>query len=357
MSKKRRKNKVLTRSKKAGMPPGALVYVGAHREEAVSFSMLDFNKAEVNETPLAKIENCFPFRDTPTNTWININGIHNVEVIEKLGRHFQWHPLVLEDLLNATQRPKLDDYTAYMLAIVKMIYYANGRLVIEQVSLILSSQHVLSFQEIEGDVFQPVRHRINHPQSRLRNLGNDYLFYALLDALVDNYFIVLEEFGQKLEHLEEELLDDRDEEVLIELQQYRKELLRIRRSVYPLREVVGRLEKSESTLIQSETGKYLRDLYDHTIQIIETTETFREMISTLMDSHMSAISNRMNNVMKVLTIIATIFIPLTFIAGIYGMNFDHMPELHWKYGYYTVWGVMVVIFVAMMIFFRRKKWI
>ena len=265
----------------------------------------------------------------------------------------------MEDVLNTDQRPKMEDFGDYMYIVLKMFYYdgKNNDTVEDQISLILGSNFVVSFQERQGDVFDPVREQIRSGRGHIRKSGADYLTYALIDTIVDNYFIILEKLGEKIEDAEEELLTNPTSQTLQAIHNLKKEMMFLRRSVWPLREIVSSLERDESALIKRTMLVYLRDVYDHTIQVAETTETFRDMLSGMLDIYLSSMSNRMNAVMKVLTIVATIFIPLTFVVGIYGMNFKYMPELEWQWGYYTVLSIMVVIGVLMIIYFKKKKWL
>jgi magnesium transporter len=347
------------RSKKSGLPPGTLVHIGEKKAERVKISIVDYDEAQFQEKEAKTVEECFPFKDKPTVTWINIDGLHDVEIIEKIGKHFGLHPLLLEDILNTEQRPKMEDFEDYIFIVLKMLYYEEEahEIQAEQVSLILGSNFVLSFQEQEGDVFKFIRDRIRNGKGRIRKAGADYLAYALVDAIVDHYFIILEKLGEKIESIEEELVTNPTPETLQTIHHLKREMIFLRKSVWPLREVISVLERGESTLIQESTGIYLRDLYDHTIQVIDSIETFRDMVSGMLDIYLSSISNKMNEVMKVLTIIATIFIPLTFIAGIYGMNFQYMPELGWRWGYPLVWLVMSAILITMLVYFKRKKWL
>jgi len=347
------------RSSKAGLPPGTLVHVGEQKVETVRITVIDYDEADFQEKQVATIEECFPFKATPTVTWINIDGLHQVDVIDKAGTHFGLHPLILEDILNTGQRPKFEDFDSYAFIVLKMLSYNDQRqrVEVEQVSLVLGSNFVISFQESIGDVFDQVRDRIRNSKGRIRKMGSDYLVYALADAVVDNYFLILEKLGEKIEFMEEELVADPTEKTLQQIHNLKREMIALRKSVWPLREAVGALERSESSLVNRSTGIYLRDVYDHTIQVIDTIETFRDMISGMLDIYLSSISNRMNAVMKVLTIIATLFIPLTFIAGIYGMNFKYMPELEWHWGYPVVLLVMGVAAAIMLIYFRKKKWL
>jgi len=280
-------------------------------------------------------------------------------VIEKLGTAFDLHPLLLEDILSTAQRPKFEDYEKSIFLVLKMLRFGDDHQVVEteQVSLIVGPNFVLSFQERVGDVFDSVRDRLRSGKGRIRKLGADYLAYSLLDAIVDSYFLVLEKLGERIEDLEEELVSDPSQKTLRHIHTLKREMITLRRSIWPLRELVGGLQRSESPLVAESTRVYLRDVYDHTVQIIDTIESFRDMVSGMLDIYLSSVSNRMNAVMKVLTIIATLFIPLTFIAGVYGMNFEHMPELKWRYSYAVVWAVMIGVASIMLAYFRRKKWL
>jgi magnesium transporter len=347
------------RSKKAGLPPGTLVHIGEQKAEKTRITIIDYDEVGFQEKKIKTVEECFSFKDKPTVTWINVDAIHQVEVLELLGECFGLHPLVLEDILNTDQRPKLEDFGDYLFIVLKTFYYndPSDELEPEQISLILGPSFVMSFQEREGDVFDPIRERIRNGKGRIRRMGADYLAYCLLDSIVDHYFVVLEQVGEEVEFLEEELVTNPTPETLQTIHNLKRDMIFLRKSVWPLREVVGALERGELSLIRESTGIYFRDVYDHTIQVVDTIETFRDMISGMLDIYLSSVSNRMNEVMKVLTIIATIFIPLTLITGIYGMNFHYMPELGWRWGYPMVWLVMLVIGVVMLVYFRRKKWL
>jgi magnesium transporter len=346
-------------SRKVGLPPGTLVQIEERKTEKVKINIIDYDEVQFQEKEAETVEECFPFKDKPTVTWINIDGIHQVEIIEKIGTHFGIHSLILEDIMNTGQRPKMEDFEDYIFVVVKMIYYdeKDNEIKAEQVSLLLGSNFVISFQEKEGDVFDPIRERTRKAKGRIRKMKADYLAYALVDTIVDRYFMVLEKLGEKIEGMEEELVTNPTPETLQTIHTLKRELIFLRKSVWPLREVISVLERGESSLIDESTGIYLRDVYDHTIQVIDTIETFRDMVSGMLDIYLSSISNRMNEVMKVLTIMATIFIPLTFIAGVYGMNFKYIPELEWHWGYPVILFVMVAIGILMVIYFRRKKWL
>ncbi|HVP77131.1 MAG TPA: magnesium/cobalt transporter CorA [Thermodesulfobacteriota bacterium] len=348
------------RSRKTGLPPGTLVHIGEERAGQPLLTLIDYDEANHQETEVKSVEECFSFRDKPTVTWINVEGIHDVTVVEKLGNCFGLHPLVLEDILNTDQRPKMEVYGDYLYIVLKMLYDGDGNRPVEgeQVSLILGSNFVISFQEgKEGDVFNPVRERIRSGKGLLRKMGSDYLVYSLIDTIVDNYFLILERLGEKIELLEEHLVAYPTAPTLQEIQKFKNQMIFVRRMVWPLREVISGLGRKESTLVKETTEIYLRDVYDHVVQIMDTVEVYREMLSGMLDIYLSSVSNRLNSVMKVLTIIATIFMPLTFIAGIYGMNFKYMPELEWRWGYPAVWLMVVLIGISMLIYFKKKKWL
>ncbi|PIX23878.1 MAG: magnesium and cobalt transport protein CorA [Deltaproteobacteria bacterium CG_4_8_14_3_um_filter_45_9] len=347
------------RSKKAGLPPGTLVHIGEKKAETPKITIMDYDEAHFQEKETKTIEECLLFKDKPTVTWINIDGLHQVEILERLGECYGLHPLVLEDILDTDQRPKMEDYGEYLFIVLRMLNYndKSSEIEAEQISLILGTNFVLSFQEKEGDTFNPIRERIRNSKGRIRRMGADYLSYSLLDSIVDNYFIILEKLGEKIEFLEDELVTRPTPETLQIIHHLKREMIYLRKAVWPLREVIGSLERGEPPLVKETIRVYLRDVYDHTIQVIDTIETFRDMVSGMLDIYLSSISNRLNAVMKVLTIIATIFMPLTFLAGIYGMNFKYMPELEWRWSYPVVWLIMVGIGVSMLLYFRKKKWL
>ncbi len=344
-------------SKKAGLPPGTLVAEDAKDAGPTKITVIDYDETSYEEKELEAVTDCLLFREKPTVTWVNVDGVHCVEVIEELGECFGLHPLVLEDIANTEQRPKTEDFGEYLFVVLKMLDYEEGEVITEQVSLVLGPNYVLSFQEREGDVFDVVRERLRNAKGRIRKYGPDYLAYALLDAVVDNYFVILEQIGEKVGSLEEDLVEDPKPETLQSIHEMKREMIILRKSVWPLREVVNGLARGDSKLVHQSTDLFLKDVYDHTIQVIDAVETYRDVLSGMLDLYLSTVSNRMNEVMKVLTIIATIFIPLTFIAGIYGMNFQFMPELGWHWSYPLVWLVMLIAALSMVIFFKRKKWL
>ena len=347
------------RTRKSGLPPGTVVFVGKQKTEKVRITVINYDEAHFEEKEAKDIEETFAFKEKPAITWINIDGLQRVDIIEKLGSHLNLHPLVLEDIANTEQRPKMDDYTDYLYIVLKMLRYDSQEtdIVSEQVSLILGSNWVVSYQESEGDVFGPIRERLRTAKGRIRKMGADYLMYALMDAIVDNYFVVLEKMGEKIEDVEEDLIANPEPSTLKNINDLKRQIISLRKSVWPLREVIARLERWESKLINKTTAIYFKDVYDHTIQVIDSIETFRDMLSGMLDIYLSSLSNRMNEVMKVLTIIATIFIPLTLVADIYGMNFKDMPELGSPWGYPLVLAGMLAIGIVMLLYFRRKKWI
>jgi magnesium transporter len=355
---------VKKRSRKSGLPPGTLVHIGAKREEKAQITFMNYDESRLVEKEVQNVEDCFLVRDLPAVSWINIDGVHQMELIEKLGAHFNLHPLVLEDIANTGQRPKLEDYGDYLFIVLKMLHHGrkSDLLDAEQLCMVVGPRYVITFQEKPGDVFDPVRERIRTGKGRSRRMGADYLAYALIDAIVDDYFAILEHYGERIEAVEENLVNHPAPDSLRAIHRLKSEMIFLRRSVWPLREVINVLERGESPLIQQPTTVYLRDVYDHTVHVIDTVETFRDLISGMLETYLSSMSNRMNEVMKVLTIIATIFMPLTFIAGIYGMNFSpdvspfNMPELHWQYGYPAVIAAMGLVALGMIWYFKKKKW-
>ena len=346
-------------SKKAGLSPGVMVHTGEQKMGKATIAIINYDRENLIESELQSIEDAYLHRGSPPVTWININGLHDVNIIEKVGQHFDIHPLTLEDIVHTAQRPKVDDFENYLYVVLKMLSFneSTGHISSEQISLILGEHFLFSFQEQAGDVFDPVRLRIRQAKGRIRRSGCDYLAYALTDAVVDHYFVVLEKLGEKIENLEEELLTGPSPETLHTIHNLKREMIYFRKQVWPLREVLNSLVKDQSHLIEETTQVFLRDVYDHTIQVMDTIESLRDVLSGLQDLYLSTISNRMNEVMKVLTIMATIFIPLTFIAGIYGMNFEFMPELKWKWSYPLLWVLLVAIFGCMLLWFKRKKWL
>ncbi|MDY6904616.1 MAG: magnesium/cobalt transporter CorA [Thermodesulfobacteriota bacterium] len=346
--------------KKVGAPPGTLVHVGEKQTHRVDITLTEYDGETLSEKQIPDVDALI--RETTGKEmvrWIDINGIHDVSIIEAMGQAFQIHPLVLEDILNTGHRPKLEAQENYVYIVLKMIQFDDEKDQIqsEQLSLLLGDGFVISFQEKPGDVFDAVRERLRSGKGRIRKNGCDYLVYALLDAVVDYYFLALENFSDRIEAMEEVLMEDPSPRILEAIHASKREMIFLRKQIWPLRDIVGQLRKGEVPYVQSLNRMFYDDVYDHMIQAVEITESFRDMLSGLQDLYLSTISFKMNEVMKVLTIIATIFIPLTFIAGIYGMNFQYMPELTWRWGYGAVWLVMGVVALGLFFYFKKKRWL
>ena len=340
-----------------GLPPGSLVHVGEVKTEGSALSLIRYSDKLFEEQAI-DIDGIPSADSDPTTVqWVNVEGLADVAVLEAVGKRFGLHPLVLEDILNTEQRPKLEDYGSYACAVVKVLSRApDGGLLVEQESLVLGDGFVLSFSERDTDLFQPVIERLRKDMGRIRREGADYLFYSLLDVIVDDYFVVLEELGEQIEDAEDELVAKPSSDTLRQIYTMKRCMLLLHKAVWPFREVVGALSRGGTSLLKEETGIYLRDLYDHVIQVMEIADTQRDILSGMLDIYLSSTSNRMNEVMKVLTIISTIFMPLSFLAGVYGMNFQHMPELDKPWAYPAVWGVMALVAGLMLVYFKRKKW-
>ncbi len=345
-------------SQKAGLPPGSLVYVGDKAEKELKITIVEYDHDAYAERDFSSLDACPVLGDSGKVTWLDINGLHHIQSLNKLGECYSLHPLVLEDILNTTQRPKLEDYGDYLYLVLKVLTCQEplGEVISDQLSLILGRNFVISLHEGDETIFTPIRDRLKS-RGRVRRSPADYLAYALIDLVVDQYFVILERQGETIEDLEEELISRPGPQTLHKIHRLKRDMIILRRSVWPLREVLSQLERRESPLIQEATAIYFKDIYDHVIQVMDTIETFRDMLSGMLDVYLSSVSNRLNEIMKVLTIIATIFIPLTFVAGVYGMNFEHMPELKWRWGYFAVLGFMGLIGICMLFFFKKKEWI
>lgn len=346
-------------TQKIGMPPGTLLHVGAMRSEKVKLSILCYSNDSWTEEEFTNIDNFLEYQCNADVSWVHVSGIHVVEVVEKIGKKFNIHPLIMEDIVNTNQRPKLEESKDYVYIVVKMIHYFEKirNIEFEQISMIVGSNYIVSFQENDNDIFQPIKERIKKINGKIRTKGVDYLAYALIDCIVDHYYLALEYLGEKIEELEDELMEDPKPKVLKEIHNLKNQMLFVRKAIWPLREIINALSRGDSSLFNQDTLIYLRDVYDHIIQIIDTIEMYRDMITGMFDIYISSVSYKLNEVMKVLTIIATIFIPLTFIVGLYGMNFKYMPELEWEWGYPAVLLFMLLISRFMILYFRRKKWI
>jgi magnesium transporter len=349
-----------------GLPPGSLTYVGRETNAQVVVTVLEFNEFDYSETRHTDVEAEMLNVRNGMVRWINVEGVHNVDLVEKIGRIYDIHPLTLEDIVNTNQRPKFEEYERYLVNIMKMIYEEENPkkgeddiFVSEQLAiLIMNKRTVISFQEADGgDVFDIIRSRIRQGKGRIRKAGADYLAYCLIDAVIDSYFVVLEHFGDEMEKMEDSLVGNPKQEIIRRLYDLKRQMIYLRKAVWPMRDMVNNIERSESELMTPATLVYLRDAHDHIVRVIDTVETYRDLLSGMIDLYMTSQSNRMNEVMKTMTIITTIFVPLTFIVGVYGMNFDIMPELQTEFGYYVVWLVMIIIVVLLFIFFRVKKWL
>jgi magnesium transporter len=345
------------RSEKKGRSPGSLIFIGEKRVETVSIDLTEYTPDDITRTIKSSLSEIHACKASPTNSWIDVVGIHDSEVIKDLGEHFGIHILNQEDVMNTDQRPKCDVSENGMYIVLQMLRYENGKISSEQVSLWLTDKCLLSFQEVPGDVFEPVRERLQNPQSKLRNRGVDYLAIALLDTIIDNYVHILERFGEELEALEEELLDHTDNHQLATINTYKKELHFLRRSVRPVRELVLQLQKAESLFLKPNNIPFIKDISDHIIQAVDSVELYREMLNDLMNLHQSGMNNKQNEILKVLTVFSVVFIPLTFIAGVYGTNFEYLPELHHPYAYYIFWGAEILIGLAMLLYFKSRDWL
>ena len=344
---------------KPGQSPGTLVYDREPRVDKVSIRVMDYAPDSCTVRATTDVEDTFRLRDSDTVSWIDVEGLHDTDLLNRFGTHFGLHPLVLEDILNTHQRPKIEEYDDHLYLVVRMLAPGiNGEeLHSEQVSIILARRFVITFQEIPGDVFDPVRKRIDLGKGRVRRMGTDYLVYALIDSIVDNYFLLLEKIAERIEQVELSITEGPKPEDLGRVHQLRRELVYMRRNIWPLRDVVIALERSETEIVGDDARVYIRDLHDHVVQVIESMENFRDVLASLQDLYVSAISNRTNEVIRVLTVISTIFVPLTFLAGVYGMNFDVLPELHWRWGYLAFWAVSLALVGVLIAFLRSRRWI
>ena len=347
-------------SHKTGLPPGSLVHVGDLLIENTSISVIDYNKDTVTEKILSSIDELSSLRGTDTVSLVIIEGLANVDVVEEVGELFGIHQLVLEDILNTHQRPKFEEYDDYLYIVLKGMVSVGDQFIVdfEQISLLVLDTIVIAFKERKDDLIAPVIQRIRTSKGRFRSLGADFLAYSILDAIIDQNFVLIDSMDEAITVLEDELLaGDPGKALLNRIQRLKREIVNVRRYVSPIRELINEMLRSESPLIDEKTHIYLKDVSDHTIRIVESIELHRDVISSLMDIYISSVSNRMNEVMKVLTIFASIFIPMTFLTGIYGMNFEHMPELKLPWTYPALWAVFLAIPAVLLTYFRRKKWL
>lgn len=345
-------------SEKSGFPPGSLVHIGEKKAVKAKITLMEYGPDMVQERKVTSISELFPIKDTPGIVWINIDGLHETGLIEKIGENFNIHPIILEDILHTKTRPKLEELDDGIFLVFKLLYQEDGKdsILSEQFSIILGSNFIISFQERENPLFNPLMERIRNEKSRIRKKGANYLAYALMDTVVDSYFIILENFEEKMEALDEELITSMSRKTFNSINNMKRKLISMRKAVTPLREIINTLRKNDSNLIDEGDLIFFRDLHDHVVQIQETIDIYRELISGLHETFLANVNNRTNEIMKTLTMTATIFIPLTFIAGIYGMNFKYMPELEWRYGYFAVWALIVGVVGIMLYFFKKKEW-
>ena len=342
-----------------GQAPGELVFIGEQKVEETTIRVIDYDQEQLSEQDLLDIKACLPYKEAATVTWINISGLHDTDLIKEIGNGFGLHPLVLEDIVNTGQRPKMEEYDEYLFFVLKMIRYdpAEQKLKNEQLSMVLGETFLLTFQERSGDIFEPVRERIRKRKGRIRKVGIDYLAYALLDTIIDNYIFIIERLGELIEEIEDEILENPTQKVLSSINGYKTEISYLRKTIRPAKEFILQLSRLDSDLIREQTQPFLKDLLDLATQAVEIVDTYRDMLSDHLDIYNTGVSNRLNEIMKVLTIFSAIFIPLTFIAGIYGTNFEYLPELHFRYAYFVFWGVLLAVALIMIKFFKRRNWL
>ncbi|ADW17680.1 magnesium and cobalt transport protein CorA [Desulfobulbus propionicus DSM 2032] len=345
-------------SEKAGLPPGSLVHVGRSPAVAGRVVLISFSEEHFIEQQVASLDDILAHRQPGATLWVHCEGLDIVELLEAIGLHLSVHPLVLEDILNTHQRPKFEEYEDYLFLVMKTLR-GDSSLTVghEQISLLLFADMLFTFRENADDLFGNLRQRLAHPKGRIRSRGADYLAYVVMDAVVDNYFALSDTVEEAIERAEITLLDRPQSTTFVFIQRLKRELVFVRKAITPLREVLLAIQRSENPLIHEKTQLYFRDVFDHTLRVIDTMDSHRDLINGMLDIYLSSVSNRMNEIMKVLTVFATIFIPLTFLVGIYGMNFDHMPELHWKWSYPVLWGLFFLIPAVLLAVFRKKKWL
>ena len=350
--------KLFGEAKPIGLPPGELIHVGQQKSAQTILSFIDYNETQYQTAEDITPAQCQKLKETGSVSWINLSGLHDIELINQLGQTFDLHPLALEDILNTGHQPKCEEFDSYILLIFKLIHRdeETGAFNQEQISMIVSSDWVLTFQEKPEDIFDRLRERLRRANGRIRQRGTDYLAYAILDSVVDSYFHILSAIGEQLETLEESLLVNPEQNALQEIHHHKQELMMLRRAIWPLQMAISEFRQLDSPLLADGTGVFLRDLQDHITHAVESLELMRDSTSNLLDLYLSLASQKMNETMKVLTIMASLFIPLTFIAGIYGMNFETMPELKWAWGYPMIWALMIGVTVGMLWYFKRKKW-
>lgn len=347
-------------SDKSGLPPGSLIHVGEVLASEPKMSVIDYSRETIEEQQIQTIDEILKYKDSTSVTWVIIEGLTDIASIERIGSMFNIHQLVLEDILNTHQRPKFEEYEDYLYIVLRSLVPENEKFFVndEQVSLIVLNNFVFVFKEKRDDLFQPVQKRIKTSKGRFRSLGTDYLTYAILDTIVDQYFLVIDSLDDAVTSIEDSLLATEPlPDTLQTIQMMKREIIGIRRKIAPVRELMTGIIRSDSVLINDKTQIYLKDVSDHAIHIIESIESYRDILTGLLDIYISSVSNKMNEVMKVLTVFASIFIPLTFLVGIYGMNFEYMPELKWKWAYPTLWAIFIIIPIVLLTYFKRKRWL
>ena len=347
-----------TTSDTVGLQPGALVHVGEKRVDTITFEQIEFSKESFSRNRMESIDDCLNTQEKNTVTWTNVIGLHDSEVIHKIGQYHSLHSLVQSDIMNTELRPKIEDHDDYIHILLKLPHLlSENKLFMEQISFIVGRNYVISFQETADDIFDPIRDRLEKSIGKIRERKSDYITYALIDAIIDYYYVIMEKIGTQSEDLEEELMHNPTPNTLQIIYALKREMVTLRKSIWPMREVIDRFERMQSEIIEESTRTYLRDVYNHSVQVMDNIEGLREMIGGMLDTYLSSIGNKMNEVMKTLTIIASIFIPITFLAGIYGTNFSYVPELEWEGSYFVMIGVMLIIVLVMILWFRNKKWL
>lgn len=376
-------NKTIKNARKAGASPGTLIHIGENYDEEIKITLIEYNEDSYEKKDLKGEElsslnfseerstdglvwnnsEKLSMADKASNPakvkWLNVDGLSKIGIIESIGALFKFHPLVLEDILNTGQRTKIEDYNDYVYIVLKKIIFdeKSNELKSQQISVILINNCIVTFQETEENFFDSIKNRIKAGKGNIRKFGADYLLYALIDTIVDSYFVILEKMGNKIDEAEEDLLEDPGKEIFQKIHKLKREMLFLRKSLWPFREVISFLLQSENVFIDPHIIIYLRDVYDHIIQVIDTIEVYRDMLSGMLDTYLSSIGNKTNEVMKVLTILSTIFIPITFLAGVYGMNFEILPELKWRWSYAVFWLICILSTILMLRFFKKKKWL
>lgn len=354
-------SEVRKRATKVGQAPGTPIYTGKKTDKAPKITVITYDKQNAAMATGNRLENCLPEKKPAGISWVNIEGLNDIAVVNQIAQQFKLHPLTVEDILNIEQRPKVEEFEGYLFVTLKVLHLQNDKksiFSIKQLSIVIGKDFVLSFEELESTLFNALQTRLlGDPNQRMRQQGSDYLAYRLIDIIVDQYFVVLEAIGDQIEKVEERIISRPTQQHARTIYRLKRQMLILRKAIWPMREALSHLMHCEDDIISKFTRVYLRDIYDHTVQAIDSLETSREMLSSMLDMYLSSLTNRMNEVMKTLTIIATIFIPITAIASIYGMNFSDMPGMHWRWGYEIVMGIMVLVAVLMIVYFRKKKWI